>query len=97
MTPVTVSPAARADIVAGFRWYENQRPGLGRDFLNEIRTAFSRVAEAPQAYAQVYRNVRRVSVRRFPYGLFFRVRDPYIQIVACMHGKRDPREWKSRV
>jgi hypothetical protein len=34
--------------------------------------------------------------RRFPYGLFYRVYGDTIVIVACLHAKRDPRQWQRR-
>jgi len=39
---------------------------------------------------------RRVGVRRFPYGLYFIVEDTRIVVIACFHGRRNPRRWQLR-
>jgi plasmid stabilization system protein ParE len=39
---------------------------------------------------------RRVVVRHFPYGDFYRIDPDQIAILAVYHSKRDPRGWQSR-
>ena len=38
--------------------------------------------------------VRRVIVRPFPYGLYYRVDQDQIAVIALYHCKRAPRGWK---
>ncbi len=33
----------RRDIEAGFEWYQSEQPGLGLEFLDEIRAAYARI------------------------------------------------------
>jgi toxin ParE1/3/4 len=40
--------------------------------------------------------MRRARVRRFPYGVFYLVTDSTIVVVGVLHGRRSPRQWKSR-
>ena len=40
-------PAARDDLDAAARWYEAQEPGLGRQFLAEVRLVFQRIRSNP--------------------------------------------------
>jgi hypothetical protein len=35
-------------------------------------------------------------VKRFPYSLFFKVESNRIVVIACMHGRRNPKRWKVR-
>jgi plasmid stabilization system protein ParE len=35
-------------------------------------------------------------VHRFPYGLFYQVEADRVFVIACFHGKRNPRRWQSR-
>jgi len=46
-------PEARFDLEAAARWYETQEPGLGRNFLHEVRQAFDRIRSNPEAYASI--------------------------------------------
>ena len=91
-----VRPAAAADLEDGFLWYDAQRPGLGNEFLDAVEQAFRGVRENPRRYRVVYRDTRRAHVRRFPYGVFYRIVGDDVVVVACFHGKRDPRGWEGR-
>jgi toxin ParE1/3/4 len=94
---VIVRPAAAADIEQAYEWYESQRPGLGEEFLVALAMTRDQVIEHPEAFPLLHRNTRRALIpRRFPYGLFYRVHDDLVVIVACMHAKRDPRQWQAR-
>jgi plasmid stabilization system protein ParE len=65
--------------------------------LLEARSWYATIRpELGERFAAVYRGLRRAGVRRFPYGLIFEVQERQILVLACFHGKRDPRQWKSR-
>ena len=54
------------------------------------------VVANPQQFPIVHRETHRALCRRFPYGLYYRIVDDQIVVVACMHARRDPRRWQSR-
>ena len=88
--------AARIELQDAASWYEEQRPGLGTEFLSEIDRAIDRAARAPFRGKPVANDVRRVSARRFPYAVYYRVRDDGLVILAVFHGRRDPLAWQRR-
>ena len=94
--PILIRPAAAADIDEAFLWYERQQAGLGNEFLAAVQSALENVVAHPTRYAVVHRETRRALVRRFPYGIFYRVYGELVVVVACMHGRRDPRRWRSQ-
>jgi len=61
--------ASDADIEAAFEWYESEQPGLGLEFLNEIRATHLRILDEPLKYAVLRSGIRRAITRRFPYGI----------------------------
>jgi plasmid stabilization system protein ParE len=87
---------AEADIAAAYDWYEEQREGLGREFLEEISTTVAAVQSDPLHYPATFRSLRRALVHRFPYGVFFVVRAGTIIVVAATHLARDPRRVRRR-
>ncbi|HEY7675614.1 MAG TPA: type II toxin-antitoxin system RelE/ParE family toxin [Candidatus Methylomirabilis sp.] len=89
-------PAAAADVEEAYAWYEGQRIGLGEEFLAELGATLLRVRANPRQYPVIRRGTRRALLHRFPYGLFYRVIEEQILVVACMHAKRDPRRWQTR-
>ncbi len=87
-------PAAAADVEDAWRWYEERREGLGDEFLEVVRAALESIRAHPDSAPVVYRDVRRQLLRRFPYGLFYRVIGGQVVVVACFHAKRNPRVWR---
>ena len=94
---VRLRPEAEEDLADASAWYEEQRQGLGHEFLDEVLTMISSIAEAPLVYPDIYRNTRRAIINRFPFSVYFRVERATIVVVAIMHGSRNPRRWKNRI
>jgi plasmid stabilization system protein ParE len=83
-------PEVSEDLREAYRWYENQKVGLGEDFLNCVDQAVNRLSVMPEAYAVVYRDVRRILVQRFPYAIYFRVVSSRVIVTAVFHSRRAP-------
>lgn len=96
MKPVLFRPAAAADVEDAYRWYEQQREGLGGEFLAELRRSVAALQRRPELAPVLFRDTRRLLMARFPYGLYYRLYDDQILVVACLHGRRAPRVWKTR-
>jgi plasmid stabilization system protein ParE len=89
-------PEAEQDLLEAANWYEEQQKGLGHQFLDAILVLFSVITETPQAYPYVYRNTQRALMHRFPFGIYYRIEKSKINVVAIMHGNRNPHRWKKR-
>ncbi len=80
--PLTVRPRAEADLDEAFGWHEAELPGLGEAFLRSATACFARLARHPEACPEVQARVRRASLQRFPYGVFYVVREDRIDVLA---------------
>lgn len=89
-------PRAALDVEAAFAWYENERPGLGLEFLGELRAAYNRIAGGPFGYRDVRSGIRRALLKRFPYAVYFTIDGDVVVVVAVLHVSRDPAEWQRR-
>lgn len=69
---------------------------LGIQFATAIDDVIERIASNPLAFPAVYGETRRAVVRRFPYGIYFRVLGDEIIVTGVIHGRRHPRRWQSR-
>lgn len=78
-------------------WYDTQRQGLRTEFRDVVDEAIARIADNPLMYPERYRGARRAVVRRFPYVLWYRWYDTFVVVLACVHGKRDPRAIRARL
>ena len=96
MTPLKVRPLAAAELAETVEWYEAQRVGLGLEFLDAVDAAFSHLRRQPDIGPEVRPRVRRVLLRRFPYGVFYTVRPELIEVLAVIHARRHPARWPRR-
>ena len=89
--------ASDADLEAAFEWYESEQPGLGFEFLDEVRAVYTRILDGPFKYQELRSGIRRALTRRFPYAIFFSIEDDFVVILAILDTARDPAEWQSRI
>lgn len=87
---------AEQDIDEAAHWYEAQRNGLGREFLDEVTSCLKLIASQPEMFDAVHRGVRRALIRRFPFGVFYRQDGPRIVVMAVLHASRHPGQWQGR-
>jgi len=94
--PVVWTPEAAADLKETQAWYGNIRPELGERFALAVEAMVEAIAEHPMQFPLVYRGRRRAGVRRFPYGIFFEAQEHRVVVIACFHGRRNPKRWQAR-
>jgi plasmid stabilization system protein ParE len=87
---------AERDIKKAFDWYEEQRSGLGGEFLGQIEAVFERIEDNPELYESVFKSVRRALVRRFPYSVYFLLVNGDPVVIAVLHQRRSPVRWRGR-
>jgi plasmid stabilization system protein ParE len=95
--PIRFRSEVRIELTEAVDWYEERAPGLGAEFLRTVNAAIASIHRQPRAYPITCENIRRVVLRRFPYSIFYTATDQEILIVACIHGKRDPKRWQDRL
>ena len=93
---ISVRRVAELDITDAFLDYEEKREGLGHDFLLCVEDAIYRIEKNPLHYQVVYKNLRRVLVRRFPYSIFYFVDEHKVIVTAVFHARRNPKLWDDR-
>jgi plasmid stabilization system protein ParE len=96
LKPPVFRPLAAADVEEAYRWYQEQRSGLGDEFLEAVQLALQNAVSTPLAYPQVHRDKRRVLLRRFPYSLIYRLIEDQVVVLGCLHGRRHPRVIRKR-
>jgi plasmid stabilization system protein ParE len=99
---IIVLDDAEDELIAAERWYENRRPGLGREFRLAIDEAMERLNAAPLAAAPVLSipivlGARQVIVKRFPYSVIFIQHEGDLWVVAFAHQSRRPGYWRHRL
>jgi plasmid stabilization system protein ParE len=96
MNPLVFHPDVQGEVDDAYRWYEQQRAGLGDDFLAAIEEVFNRLRTTPAVHQVVYQDVRRALPRRFPYAVYYRIHADRVEVIAVQHTRRNPQDWQSR-
>ena len=94
---VRFAPEAAADVEAGFRWYEEQRTGLGPQFLDCVTACLERLRRSPALHERIQSGYRRALVRRFPYAVFYEYDGLIVTVYCILHTARSPSKWQSRL
>ena len=86
-----VHPEADEEIQAAVRYYEGSRPGLGDDFLAELRTHLERIADDPLSLPKLETapkrlDIRRTLILRFKHVVVFEVVENEVFVLAVAHG-----------
>lgn len=87
---------ADKEIKAAAAYYEERLIGLGSDFLEEIEQGLRRIQQFPLIWPVYEGEYRRYLLKRFPYGLIYRIGTEKIFIIAIAHLHRKPGYWKDR-
>jgi plasmid stabilization system protein ParE len=91
---LVVRGRAKADIRRAAKWYEQQREGLGLDFVTEVDNAIRRIETNPEQFQVIHEDIRHAITRRFPYGVFYRIRKTRIVVSAVLHLERSDVPWR---
>jgi plasmid stabilization system protein ParE len=75
-----VHPEARQELRAAARFYEDQVPNLGREFVQEVRVVLERLAEWPASGSPNEDDARRVVLARFPFTVVYQLLPEVIEV-----------------
>ena len=90
-------PEAEFEFDEALAWYNERRQGLEQEFYQEYLAAEMRIEANPYQFPIVFGNTRRVNLYRFPYSVFFEIKQDSVFVTAIFHQKRNPGEWRGRV
>jgi len=78
---------AATDVDIAFLWYEQQRIGLGFDFIDCLEVSLGNIQAFPEMYEKSHKDFRRCIIRRFPYSLFYTIQNDTIIVHAVLSNK----------
>lgn len=79
-------------------YYESQAPGLGRRYHQAFLAVMAKVCEGPSRYRLLVEpNIRRVSLRGFPFSVVFREIGDTVQVLAVAPHRKRPGYWIDRL
>lgn len=97
MREVVFLDEATAEALHAAIYYDTKAEGLGVDFTAEVEQAVQRSVAFPEAGTLLDAHTRRHMVRRFPFGILYRLEPERIVVVAVMDLRREPDYWRDRI
>ncbi|MDO8539334.1 MAG: type II toxin-antitoxin system RelE/ParE family toxin [Opitutaceae bacterium] len=86
---IKISRSADRDLLAGFRFYERQNPGVGHYFLDSL---FSDI-DSLVLHAGIHRRIEgfyRLLSARFPFAVYYKIKDDTVRVRRVLDCRRDP-------
>lgn len=90
-------PEAEVELIEAAAYYERQVPGLGERFQSEIRRIVDLLVNQPHLGAPVDPDLRKFTLTRFPFALYYSITADVLRIEAVAHHSRRPGYWKERI
>ena len=94
--PVILRHEAEVDVQEARDQLEAIRVGLGNQVLGRVREVLARIEKMPELHGKVWQDVRAARLKQFRYIVYFIVLADRVEVLAVLHGARDPSSWKSR-
>jgi plasmid stabilization system protein ParE len=94
--PVVVQDDAEIEVEEAALWYEDERPGLGLEYIAAVSRVMVDIGEDPERFPLWKPPWRRALLRRFPYVVFFEIEKDRAVVWAVAHARRRPGYWAAR-
>ena len=87
---IKLSPFAEQDLDTSIEWYNLKRDGLGKEFAIDVSKIFERIKENSLQFPKKYKEMRKATIKRFPYIIFFVISDDIAFILGIFNTYRNP-------
>ncbi len=87
---IIISPTAKEDLDVAFIWYEEQREGLGFEFITSFDATVQKIKRSPAFAGLIYKNVRGAALHKFPYEVLYITNETVVNVIAVIHHLRNP-------
>ena len=95
---LSFNPEFYTDLEQAIDWYEEQRPGLGKNFYLSVRDQILRLQSTALNFSIRYDDIRCLTMKKFPYMIHYRIdiETCSVKIEALFHTSRNPAVWSKR-
>lgn len=86
---VQISESAINDLMAGFRFYEQQQTGIGQYFLDSLFADIDSLV----LYAGVHQSMKgyyRMIAKTFPFAIYYKIESKVVRVRRVLDCRRNP-------
>ena len=90
---VVISEKALFQIDKYAKWFEIEKPGLEKRFLNELFAVIDSLNRNPKIYQVRYKDVRIKFLKKFEFGIHFIIEKEVVYILFIFHTHQNSEDW----
>ena len=90
---IRLSNLAVLELDDAAEYYNQESPGLGDKFKNEIKKSLERISNYPTSWSVERGDIRKYLVHKFPYKIMYSIEEDHLFIIAIAHQHRKPDYW----
>ena len=94
---IEVLDQAERDLIEGFHFYDEQRVGLGSYFLENLYADIESLRIYAGIHTKPYKDYFRLLSQRFPFAVFYKMREETVFIHAILDCRRNPAWIRARL
>lgn len=83
---------AQQDLTKAYRWYEDQKRGLGKNFISEVEAAAKYLSRNPEAFPEKKGIFRELNLTTFPYLMIYTVEGQVVTVFAIFNTYLNPQK-----
>lgn len=91
-----ISDEAEIDFDSSYLYYSDDSFTLADSFYKQIDESLETIRKYPLSFQKIHKNIRKFTVKHFPFIIYYQIEKNTIQIIAIFHTSRNPRIWKER-
>lgn len=89
--------SARDELTNAILFYkDNASVETAAEFLDLVDSAIDLLREHPESSPLVTPHIRRKTIRKYPFSIFYYVRGSELRLIAIAHHSRQPSYWSGR-
>lgn len=98
-TPLSIefSDEAEIDFDKSFHFYFVESSKVAESFLKQINKSLSEIKQRPFSFPLIFNNIRKYTVKKFPFLIYYQITNKTIRIIALFHSSRNPQIWNDRI
>ncbi len=88
-----IEPVAADEYENSFEWYEERSTVAADGFIVAVQNAILAACNDPKRYRNTYKNLRELSLKKYPFNLIYYIDEEKkrIVVISIYHHKRNPK------
>ena len=94
---IDISEEAESDFDNSYKFYYYESPKIAETFFQRINISLEKIKKTPISFPEVHKNLRKYTVKKFPFVIYYQVVAYSIRVIAIFHTSRNPEIWNERI